>query len=77
MTGLRPSPTSSIKMNGQPISKKSSKGERTSFRLQGRCKECQKKLTWQCLTCGNSNDKMVYVCSKKNGQQCLLDQNSF
>ncbi len=25
---------------------KNSKGEKTSFRYQGRCKECQKKTTW-------------------------------
>jgi hypothetical protein len=25
---------------------KNSKGEKTTFRYQGRCKECQKKTTW-------------------------------
>ena len=51
---------------------KSNKGERTSFRYQGRCKECQKKTTWQCSDCGDGG-KTVYLCATKNGQRCFLD----
>ena len=51
---------------------KNSKGERTSFRYQGRCKECQKKTTWQCSDCGDGG-KTVYLCATKNGKRCFLD----
>ena len=51
---------------------KNNKGERTSFRYQGRCKECQKKTTWQCSDCGDGG-KIVYLCATKNGQRCFLD----
>jgi Transposase IS4 len=87
--GLKRSPTSNYHdaclrtINGQPRSgvlthltpskrRKNSKGEQTTFRYQGRCKECQKKTTWQCSDCGD-NEKMVYLCSTKNGQRCFLD----
>jgi hypothetical protein len=51
---------------------KNSKGEKTTFRYQGRCKECQKKTTWQCSDC-NDDGKMVYLCATKNGQRCFLN----
>ena len=51
---------------------KNAHGERTSFRYQGRCKECQKKTTWQCSDC-NDNEKTVYLCATKNGKRCFLD----
>jgi hypothetical protein len=47
-------------------------GEKTSFRYQGRCKECQKKTTWQCSDC-NDSDKTVFLCATKNGKRCFLD----
>jgi hypothetical protein len=51
---------------------KNSKGEKTTFRYQGRCKECQKKTTWQCSDCGDDG-KIVYLCATKNGQRCFLN----
>jgi hypothetical protein len=50
---------------------KNSKGEKTTFRYQGRCKECQKKTTWQCSDCGDDG-KIIYLCATKNGQRCFL-----
>ena len=50
---------------------KNSHGELTSFRYQGRCKECQKKTTWQCSDCDDAG-KTVYLCATKNGQRCFL-----
>ena len=47
-------------------------GVKTSFRYQGRCKECQKKTTWQCSDC-NDSDKTVFLCTTKNGKRCFLD----
>ena len=44
---------------------KKAHGEKTSFKYKGRCKECQKKKTWQCSDC-NDNDKTVYLCAAKN-----------
>ncbi len=52
--------------------KNSNKSERTSFRYQGRCKECQRKTIWQCSDCGDGG-KTVYLCATKNGQRCFLD----
>lgn len=51
---------------------KNAKGEKTSFRYQGRCKECQNKTTWQCSDC-NDNGKTVFLCSTKNGKRCFVD----
>ncbi|KAI2490544.1 Transposase IS4 [Fragilaria crotonensis] len=51
---------------------KNSKGEKTTFRYQGRCKECQKKSTWQCSDC-DDDGKTVYLCATKNGQRCFLN----
>ena len=51
---------------------KNAKGEKTKFRYQGRCKECQKKTTWQCSDC-NDSEKTVYLCATKNGLRCFLD----
>jgi hypothetical protein len=52
---------------------KNAHGEnQTSFRYQGRCKECQKKTTWQCSACNDSN-KTAFLCATKNGKRCLLD----
>ncbi len=51
---------------------KNSKGERTRLRYQGRCKEYQKKTTWQCSDCGDGGN-IVYLCATKNGQQCFFD----
>jgi hypothetical protein len=51
---------------------KNAHGEKTSFRYQGRCKECQKKTTWQCSDC-NDNEKVVFLCATKNGKRCFLD----
>jgi hypothetical protein len=46
---------------------KKSKGEQI-FRYQGRCKECQKKTTWECLDCANTGKRCILLCSTKNGQ---------
>ena len=43
---------------------KYSNGEKTSFRYQGRCKECQKKTTWQCSDC-NDNEKRYSFAQQK------------
>jgi hypothetical protein len=51
---------------------KNSKGEKTTFRYQGRCKECQKKTTWQCSDC-DDNGKIIYLCATKNGKRCFLN----
>lgn len=51
---------------------KNAKGEKTTFRYQGRCKVCQKKTTWQCSDC-NYLEKIVYLCATKNGKRCFLD----
>ncbi|KAI2501844.1 Transposase IS4 [Fragilaria crotonensis] len=51
---------------------KNAHGEKTSFRYQGRCKECQKKTTWQCSDCNDSN-KTVFLGATKNGKRCFLD----
>ncbi len=51
---------------------KNAHGEKTSFRNQGRCKECQKKTTRQCSDC-NESDKTVFLCATKNRQRCFLD----
>ena len=51
---------------------KNRKGEKTTFRYQGRCKECQKKTTWQCSDC-DDDGKIVYLCPTKNGQRCFLN----
>ncbi|KAI2508605.1 Transposase IS4 [Fragilaria crotonensis] len=51
---------------------KNSKGEKTTFRYQGRCKECQKKTTWQCSDC-DDDGKIIYLCATKNGKRCFLN----
>jgi hypothetical protein len=51
---------------------KNSKGEKTSFRHQGRCKECQRKTIWQSSDC-HDDRKTVYLCATKNGQRCFLN----
>jgi hypothetical protein len=44
---------------------KNSKGERTSFRYQGRCKESQTKTTWQCSDCGDGGKNFLPLRDKK------------
>ena len=52
---------------------KTSEGKMTNHsRYQGRCKECQKKSTWQCSDCGD-NGKTVFLCPTIYGKRCLLD----
>jgi hypothetical protein len=43
---------------------KKSKGERTTSRYQGRCKECQKKTTWQCSDCGDGGKLSTFARQK-------------
>ncbi|KAI2491610.1 Transposase IS4 [Fragilaria crotonensis] len=65
------SPRAGVLVHLTPVKRlKNSKGEKTSFRYQGRCKECQKKTTWQCSDCEDAG-KTVYLCSTKNGQRCF------
>ena len=47
------------------------KGQQTTFRYQGRCKECQTKTTWQCSDC-EENGKTVFLCSTKVENGALL-----
>lgn len=51
---------------------KKTKVERASFQYQGQCKECQKKTTWHCSDC-NETDNTVFLCATKNGKWCYLD----
>ncbi len=65
------SPRAGVLVHLTPVKRlKNSKGGKTSFRYQGRCKECQKKTTWQCSDCEDAG-KTVYLCSTKNGQRCF------
>ncbi|KAI2511080.1 Transposase IS4 [Fragilaria crotonensis] len=52
---------------------KTSGGKATNHRYQGRCRECQKKSTWQCSDCGDSGNKTVFLCSTIYGKRCFLD----
>ena len=67
------SPRSGVLTHLTPVKRlKNSRGEKTSFRYQGRCKECQKKTTWQCSDC-DDNGNTVYLCSTKNGKRCFVE----
>jgi hypothetical protein len=46
-------------------------GRETTFRHQGRCKECQIKTTWTCSNC-EERGKTVYLCSTRNGKRCFI-----
>jgi hypothetical protein len=46
-------------------------GNETTFRHQGRCKECQTKTTWTCSDC-EERGKTAYLCSTKNGKRCFI-----
>ena len=51
---------------------KVSGGKATNHRYQGRCRECQKKSTWECSDCKDS-EKTVFLCPTLNGKRCFLD----
>ena len=40
---------------------KNYRGETTTFRYQGRCKECQQKMTWQCSDCGDEGKRRTFA----------------
>ena len=66
-------PRAGVPTHLSPVKRlKNSKGKKTTFRYQWRCKECQKKTTWQCSDCGNDR-KIIYHCATKNGQRCFLN----
>jgi hypothetical protein len=67
------SPRAGVLTHLTPVKRlKNSKGKKTSFRYQGRCKECQRKTTWQCSDC-HDDGKTVYLCATKNGRRCFLN----
>ena len=67
------SPRAGVLTHLTPVKRlKNSKGEKTSFRYQGRCKECQKKTTWQCSDCEDAG-KTVFLCSTKNMKRCFSE----
>jgi Transposase IS4 len=66
-------PRSGVLVHLTPVKRlKNSRGEKTSFRYQGRCKECQLKSTWQCSQC-EDDGKTVFLCSTKNGKRCFVE----
>ncbi|KAI2514170.1 Transposase IS4 [Fragilaria crotonensis] len=68
------SPKSGVLAHLTPIKrfKNNINGQPTTFRYQGRCKECQTKTTWQCSDC-EENGKTVFLCSTKNGKRCFVE----
>jgi Transposase IS4 len=66
-------PRSGVLAHLTPVKRmKYSFGEQTTYRYQGRCKECQNKTTWQCSEC-EDNEKMTFLCSTKNGKRCFVE----
>jgi hypothetical protein len=67
------SPKSGVLAHLTPIKrfKTDQDGRETSFRYQGRCRECQIKTTWTCSDC-EEQGKNVYLCSTKNGKRCFV-----